>query len=102
MRGRRFESAHRSSLNSLNMDKTIKINLKEMSFDVEIHGISLNNIKDLSTISNDVVENLKWALRLLGADPKRTEDAVNLLLQGKHDIQYILRGCFSESQNPNS
>lgn len=84
------------------MDKTIKINLKELSFDVEIHGISLNNIKDLSTISNDVAENLKWALRLLGADPKRSEDAVNLLLQGKHDIQYILRGGFSESQNPNS
>lgn len=84
------------------MDKAIKINLKEMTVDVEIHGLSLNCIKNLSTISDDVAENLKWALRLLGADPKKTEDGVNLLLQGKHDIQGILRGCFSESQNPNS
>ena len=36
------------------MDKAIKIDLKEMSFDVEIHGISLNRINDLSTISKDV------------------------------------------------
>lgn len=73
-----------------------------MSFDVEIHGISLNSIKNLSTISDDVAENLKMALCLSGADPKRAEDGVNLLLQGKHDIQYILKGCFSEPQNLNS
>lgn len=73
-----------------------------MSFDVEIHGISLNNIKDLSTISNDVAENLKWALRLSGVDLKRAEAGVSLLLQGKLDIQCILQECFSESQNQNS
>lgn len=83
------------------MEKTIKINLKEMSFDVEMHGVSLNCIKDLSTISNDVAENLKGALCLLGADPKRAEKGVNLLLQGMPDILYILKGCFSEPQNPN-
>lgn len=65
-----------------------------MTVDVEIHGLSLNCIKDLSTISDDVAENLKCALRLLGADPKRTEDGVNLLLQEKYDIQDILRGFF--------
>lgn len=73
-----------------------------MSFDVEIHGISLNRINNLSTISKDVAENLKWALRQSGADPVKAEEGVSLLLQGKHDIQYILRECFSGSQNPNS
>lgn len=91
----------RFSLNNADMEKTIKINLQDMSFDVELHGISLNNIKDLSTISDDVAENLKRALQLLGADPKRTEDGVSLLRQGKRDIQYILQGCFSAPQNPN-
>lgn len=94
--------AERFSLNYTDMEKKIRINLQDMSFDVELHGISLNNIKNLSTISDDVAENLKRALQLLGADPKRTEDAVSLLRQGKRDIQYILKGCFSEPQNPNS
>ncbi len=84
------------------MEKAIKINLKEMSFDVEIHGMSLNSIKDLSTISKDVAANLKFALTLQGADPQKAEEGANLLLQGKYDIQDILRGCFSKPQNLNS
>lgn len=84
------------------MDKTIKINLDDETFDVEIHGMSLNYIKNLTTISKDVAANLMSHMLLLGADPNRAEDGVNLLLQGKCDIQYILRGCLSEPQNLNS
>lgn len=84
------------------MDKTIKINLDDETFDVEIHGMNLNHIKNLKAISKDVAANLISHILLLGADPNRTEDGVNLLLQGKRDIQYILRGCLSEPQNLNS
>lgn len=75
------------------MEKSIKINLKDASFDVEIHNISLNHIKDLSTLPEDIAENLKSLLLLLGVDRELAEEGVNLLLQGKNDIQYILKGC---------
>ncbi len=78
------------------MEKTIKINLKENTFDVEIRGMSLNHITTLSTISEDVAENLKSMLILLGAEPSRAAEGVSLLLQGKYDIQDILRVCLGE------
>lgn len=84
------------------MNKTIKINLDDETFDVEIHGMSLNHIRNLTAISKDVAANLLSHILLLGAVPNRAEDGVNLLLQGKYDIQDILRGCLSEPQNLNS
>lgn len=78
------------------MDKTIKINLDDETFDVEIHGMSLNHIKNLAAISKDVAANLTSHILLLGADPNRIENGVNLLLQGKCDIQDILSGCFRD------
>lgn len=84
------------------MNKTIKINLDDETFDVEIHGMSLNHIRNLTAISKDVAANLLSHILLLGAVPNRAEDGVNLLLQGKYDIQDILRGCLSKPQNLNS
>lgn len=78
------------------MEKTIKINLKDGTFDVEIRNMSLNHIKDLSAISGDVAENLKSVLCLSGATPDKADAGVSFLLQGKHDIRYILKGCLGE------
>lgn len=75
------------------MKKIITVNLSDNTFDVELHGISLNRIRDLSTISDDVAENLKSTLMLLGADYQKVDKCISLLLQGKCDIQYILEVC---------
>ena len=80
------------------MEKTIKINLKDGTFDVEIRNMSLNHIKDLSAISGDVAENLKSVLCLSGATPDKADAGVSFLLQGKHDIRYILKGCLGATQ----
>lgn len=76
------------------MEKTIKINLEDETVDIEIHSLSINSITNLSTIHEDVAENLKSTLILAGANPVRADSGVNLLLQGKLDIQGILKGCF--------
>ena len=73
------------------MEKTIKINLKDGTFDVEIHGLSLSRINNLSTLPEDVAENLKRTLRTLGGKPDKIEAGVSRLLQGKGDIYGILR-----------
>lgn len=77
------------------MEKSIKINLKDESFDIEIHGMGLDCIKNLSAISEDIAANLKSVLLLSGADPTAADNAINLLLQGNCDIQCILKECFS-------
>lgn len=72
------------------MEKTIKINLKEGTFDVELRGIGLNHIPSLSaTVQDDVVENLKSALLLVCADKEKVESGVSLLIQGKLGIDDI-------------
>lgn len=76
------------------MEKIIKINLDDETVDIEIHGLSINSITNLSTIHEDVAENLKSTLILAGANPVRADSGVNLLLQGKLDIQGILKECF--------
>lgn len=73
------------------MEKTIKINLEDGTFDVEIHGLSLSRISNLSTLPEDVAENLKRTLRTLGGNPDMIEAGVSRLLQGKSDIYSILR-----------
>ncbi len=76
------------------MEKIIKINLDDETVDIEIHGLSINSMTNLSTIHEDVAENLKSTLILAGANPVKADSGVNLLLQGKLDIQGILKGCF--------
>ena len=78
------------------METKININLKDQSFDLEIRGASLNHVSNLSTIGQAVADNLKASLVLLGVEPKKADEGVNLLLQGKCDIQYILKGCLGE------
>lgn len=74
------------------MEKTIKINLKDGTFDVELHGVGLNHITSLSaTVQDDVVENLKSALLFFCADKEKVESGVNLLIQGKLGIDDISR-----------
>lgn len=76
------------------MEKTIKINLKDETFDVEIHGLSISHISNLSTLPEEVAENLKRTLVTIGANPEKAEQGISLLLQGTADIQYILKGVF--------
>lgn len=76
------------------MEKIIKINLDDETVDIEIHSLSINSITNLSTIHEDVAENLKSTLILAGANPVRADSGVNLLLQGKLEIQGVLKGCF--------
>lgn len=76
------------------MEKTIRINLKERTFDVELHGISLNHITHLTAIHRNVAEDLKSTLNLMGADQEKVESGVSLLIQGKLGIEDILKGCF--------
>ncbi len=78
------------------MEIKISINLQSQTFDMEIRGASLNHTNDLSTIGQAVADNLKANLLILGADPKKADEGVNLLLQGKYDIQDILRGCLGD------
>ena len=76
------------------METKITINLSEDSFDLEIRGASLNQIKDLSTIKQAVADNLKANLIFCGADPELAEKGVNLLLQGTRGIRDILSDIF--------
>lgn len=73
------------------MEKTIKINLENGTFDVEIHGLSLNRISNLSTLPEEVAENLKRALLTMGGNPEKVDVCVSRLLQGRSDIYSILR-----------
>lgn len=75
------------------METKISVNLKDQTFDLEIRRTSLNHINNLSAIAQAVADNLKANLLILGAEPGKAEEGVNLLLQGKYDIQDILRGC---------
>ncbi len=75
------------------METKISINLKDKSFDLEVRGASLNHINNLSAIGQAVADNLKANLLILGADPDKADEGANLLLQGKYDIQDILRVC---------
>ncbi len=79
------------------METTININLEEGTCDMEIKGLSLGRINNLSAIAQAVADNFKSALIISGADLMKAEDAANLLLQGKRDIQGILRGVFRGS-----
>lgn len=79
------------------METTIKIDLKEGTCNIEIHDLFLEHINSLSVITQAVADNFKSTLILAGADLKNAEIAANLLLQEKHDIQYILKGAFQES-----
>ncbi|MDE6229440.1 MAG: hypothetical protein K2M40_06610 [Muribaculaceae bacterium] len=76
------------------METKININLKDESFDLEIHGASLNHISNLSTIGEAVADNLKASLMLLGVEPEKANEGVNLLLQGNYDIHEMLRAIF--------
>lgn len=78
------------------METKISVNLKDQTFDLEIRGASLNHINNLSTIGQAVADNLKANLLILVADPDKAEEGVNLLLQGKYDIQDILRVCLGD------
>lgn len=69
------------------MDKSIKINLRDETFDVEIHGLSLNCLSKLSTLPEEVAENLKRALLTIGKKPEKVETCVSLLLQGRSGIR---------------
>lgn len=71
------------------MEKTIKINLNEGTFDVVLHGVGLNHIGHLATIQDDVAENIKSALLLVCADKEKVESGVSLLIQGKLCIEDI-------------
>lgn len=73
------------------METKIKINLKDQSFDLEMCGVSLNHINNLSAIGKAVADNLKANLALQGVNPEKADEGVSLLLQGKCDIQDILR-----------
>lgn len=79
------------------MEASIKVNLQEATFDVEIRGLSLGCTSNLSTLAQAVAENIKSTFILSGANPKKAEEAVNLLLQGRRDIQGILVGVFRDS-----
>ncbi len=92
---RRFDSARRSKLNK-NMETKISVNLKDQTFDLEIRGASLSHMNNLSAIGEAVADNLKANLLLLGADPCKAEEGVNLLLQGKYGIRDILRACLGD------
>ena len=76
------------------MEKTIKINLKDGTFDVEIHGLSLSRISNLSTLPEEVAENLRRTLITIGANPERTAEVVSLALQRNVGTDYILREAF--------
>lgn len=78
------------------METKISVNLKDQTFDLEIRGTSLNHINNLSAIGQAVADNLKANLLILGADPGKVDEGVNLLLQGKYDIQDILRVCLGD------
>lgn len=72
------------------METNIKINLNYSTCDIEVRGLSLNRINNLSTLPQAVAENLISVLTLLGMETEKAKDGVNLLLQGKLDIQRIL------------
>ena len=76
------------------MEKTIKINLENGTFDVEIHGLSLNRMSNLSTLPEEVAENLRRTLITAGANPERTAEVVSLVLQRNVGTDYILREAF--------
>lgn len=76
------------------MEKTIKINLKDGTFDVEIHGLSLNCMSNLSTLPEEVAENLKRTFATIGIEPGKADQAVSLLLEGNVGIQYIWTEVF--------
>ena len=82
------------------MKQEITIDIQNGTCDISITNFPLGRIANLSTISKDVAENLKSALILLGADSKKADEGINLLLQETRDIEYILKGCFSASQSP--
>lgn len=76
------------------MEKTIKINLEDRTFDVEIRGLSLSRISNLSTLPEEVAENLKRAFATIGIEPGKADQAVSLLLEGNVDIRYIWTEVF--------
>lgn len=76
------------------MEKTIKINLEEGTFDVEIHGLSLSRISNLSTLPEEIAESLRCTLITAGANPERTAEVVSLVLQRNVGTDYILREAF--------
>ena len=78
------------------METSITINLKDGTCDIEVRGLSLGCINNLSAITQAVADNIKSTLIISGADSKKAGEAANLLLQGKHDIQGILKGVFRD------
>lgn len=73
------------------METSIKINLKEATCDIEIHGLNIRHINNLTTIRETVADNLKHSLITLGMPPTRAEEGVNLLLQGNLSVECILK-----------
>ena len=75
------------------MEKTIKINLKECTCDIEIRNFPLGKISQLSTISDDVADNFKKTLILLGVNEELATQATERLVQETTGIQRILEVC---------
>lgn len=73
------------------MNTTFKVNLKEETCDVEIHGLPLRHIEQLSTIKDNMAEYLTNTLIIGGMESAKAKEAVSLLLQGKLGIQNILK-----------
>lgn len=83
------------------MEKTIKINLKDETCDIEIRGLCLNRIENLATLAEAVKESLASTLVLMGVDSDMAKKGVSLLLQGTTDIEGILKAGFRARQNRN-
>lgn len=76
------------------MEKTIKINLKDGFVDLEIRGLGIGRISNLSTLPEDVTDSLRRTLITAGANPEQAAKVVSLLLQRNFDTDYILREAF--------
>lgn len=78
------------------METKISINLNNLTCSIEIHDLYLNRISNLSAIKGMIAEQLIKSLEMtfLNSSKEDIEKEVNLLLEGKNDIQRILQARF--------
>lgn len=81
------------------MEQEIKINLKEETCDIEIHGLNLRHINNLTVMREAVADNLKHALIASGMPPARAAEGISLLLQGNLSVGCILKEVLRAGQN---